>query len=227
MPIAGIESIVGPSLPGSATWAEVIYVKSVSLELAQDISAHYTSQSLELDENLGDPYPAPNYATTRAAPITKSISPVVLAGQISEPVPLPPLGWPILLNPASAQIDPAVIIHRELFRPFDGFTVGLAGYRFKNRLDTMIPFARDWSTGFMQQMLWTDQLISNLTVVLVDGYIAGGIQRLIRVLNSSPPILPMRTVWSVWPSNHPRPLPLPVFNPLPSLHPSPDSYPRF
>jgi len=135
-------------------------------------------------------------------------------------LPVPPPSLEAYGPPGPQPQFTGFLIHRELLDPTQGYTIQSATDACGYSSHSTTPYAMDWTTKLLQRLLWTDTLDINMTMVLLEGDIDGGPAQVTHVLQSLCPILPHRMIWPIWANNNPRPIPPPIFNPLPALHPT-------
>lgn len=114
---------------------------------------------------------------------------VVLSPEIGQPT------WVELIvvnnNP------PQISIHRELEDPTSYSDVHALVAAHGYDVTTYTPYARNWFTGVLSALSWSATLSTGMIVVVVQGDVYGGFERLARVLNQQPQILPKRMVWPI------------------------------
>jgi hypothetical protein len=110
----------------------------------------------------------------------------------------PELGQPTWVELIVVVGDPPHLsVHRDIVDPSMYQTVGDLTRAMGYGTVAYAPYSRDWFTGTLSMLDWTDQLSTGAIVVLLSGEIYGGFSRLAQVLNSRPQLMPKRMVWPV------------------------------
>lgn len=100
-------------------------------------------------------------------------------------------------------------VHRETLDPLAGYTILAAARKFSYDPVRAAAFTRDYNTGRLLPVYYTDRLTVGMQVVLLEGRLTGGVKRLEGLLNGLAGIMPMRMAWPIRAPHRPRPLPPP------------------